>query len=237
MARTVVLTGATSGIGEQLLKKLLARSEIVIAVARHASTLPETSNLKRVNCDLSRPAEVVSVFDSLAVAHPKISLLINNAAVQHPQSFASNVMSSEHLEAELNVNLLAPALITRSLAQAMRQNQGARIVNVSSGLALAPKAETGLYCASKAGLHSLSLSMRSQLQPLGISVVEIFLPLVDTPMTQGRGTGKLSADTAATLVLSAADGPRDEVYVGKTRILPVLARFSPRLLQRFMRAL
>jgi uncharacterized oxidoreductase len=232
--KTIVLTGATSGIGLELLHLLLNQGHHVIAVSRQAAKLQPVPNLQRYACDLARPDEVETVFRRIVAEHSSISVLINNAAVQHSASFVSQALTVETLIEECHVNLLAPALITHLLLPVLTKNDQSVIVNVSSGLAFAPKAETGLYCASKAGLHSLSQSLRYNLQSPGIAVSEVILPLVDTPMTRGRGSSKISANIAASAILQAMETQKPEIFVGKARLLPLLARFSPRLLQKIM---
>lgn len=81
---------------------------------------------------------------------------------------------------------------------------------MSSGLALYPKTGAAVYCATKAALHSFSQSLRYQLEKTPVRVVEVILPLVETPMTEGRGRGKISAAQAVDAMVTGliADGMR-----------------------------
>lgn len=101
----------------------------------------------------------------------------------------------DHVEVirEAGLNLIAPALLVQAVLPAMLARGRGWIVNMSSGLAVFPKEDTALYCATKAGLSSLTTSLRWQVEGRGMAVAEVMLPLVDTPMTAGRGSGKLCA--------------------------------------------
>jgi uncharacterized oxidoreductase len=112
----------------------------------------------------------------------------------------------------------------------------ARIVFVTSGLALAPKSSSPVYCASKAALRSFTKSLRAQVRQAGggIQIQEALPPLVDTDMTRGRGKGKISAETAASQILFGIAKGRAEIDVGATALLRCILRLSPALGERIM---
>lgn len=226
--RTILLTGATSGIGAALCSLLLAQGHRVIAVSRHASRMEPRSTLSPVDCDLSDPGAVRAAMAAILSRHPDVGIVINNAAVQHPRPLTDLAFDPADAIDEANVNLVAPTLIAHAaLATLLATDRPTAIVNVGSGLAFHPKRDTGLYCASKAGLHSLSQSLRYQLEGTSVRVIEAILPLVDTPMTAGRGTGKLGADAAARAILAGMAKGRDEIFIGKARLLRVLDAVAP----------
>lgn len=232
----VVLTGATSGIGQHLLHRLLAAGHHVVAVSRRASTLDPHPALETLDCDLAEPDQVRAVMSEVVARHPRIDLLINNAALQYGVPLTAPDFDPEAMIAEVQINLVAPALLAHGLMGALeRAGLGAAIVNVSSGLACFPKRDTALYCATKAGLHSFSQSLRYQLEGTDIHVIEAVLPLVATPMTEGRGTGKIGADDAARAILDGIVRGRAEIHVGKARLLPILARVAPSFARRILK--
>lgn len=221
---TILLTGATSGIGKALEQQLNALGHRVIVVSRRASTA--TGAVAAYPCDLADPAAVVGMCEILKERHPEIRVIINNAAVQHDTPLAETKPAQVLEEAMLN--LVAPALIAQAFVAILRgRSEPSAIVNVSSGLAFFPKEATSLYCATKAGLHSLSQSLRYQCEGTRTLVCEAILPLVDTPMTEGRGTGKLAPETAARAIIAGIRTGRAEVYVGNRHIRP----FEPRQLR------
>lgn len=232
----VVLTGATSGIGSRLMAHLLAGGHRVIAVSRRASALDSHPALERIDCDLADLRSVRALVGELRQRHPRIDLLINNAALQYGLPLTAPGFDPDAMIAEATVNLVAPALLAQGLIGPLEAaGPGAAIVNLSSGLAYYPKRDTALYCATKAGLHSLSQSLRYQLEPCGIRVMVVILPLVATPMTQGRGSGKMDADAAARAILAGIARGRTEIHVGKARLLPLLLRIAPSIVQRMLR--
>lgn len=232
----VVLTGATSGIGSHLMARLLAGGHHVVAVSRRASALDPHPALERVDCNLADPLAVRTVMADLVPRHPRIDLLINNAALQYALPLTATGFDPDAMIAEAMINLVAPALLAHGLIGALEAaGPGAGIVNLSSGLAYYPKRDTALYCATKAGLHSFSQSLRYQLEPRGIRVMEVILPLVATPMTTGRGSGKMDADAAARAILAGVARGQDEIHVGKAWLLPLLMRLAPSIARRMLK--
>ncbi len=221
---TVLLTGASSGIGAALLPRLLDRGHTVVALARRAAHLPARPGLVPVTCDLSQLPSLPALAARLAADHPGLSVLINAAAVQHARPLTDPASSPAHLIEEASLNLAAPALLIQALLPTLLHQADGAIVNLSSGLATFPKAAGGLYSASKAGLSTT---------PLLVS--EVVLPLVDTPMTAGRGRGKISAEAAAVAILSGIDARRTMIRVGAARALPLIAALAPWLGRRLLR--
>ena len=112
------------------------------------------------------------------------------------------------------------------------------LLNVTSGLALTPKASAPVYCATKAGLRSFTTALRYQAEDRApnLRVGEIVMALVDTEMTTGRGRGKLSADQAAQAVIAGIERQeRGDIWVGNTRLLRIIQRLSPALAARMLR--
>lgn len=120
-----------------------------------------------------------------------INILINNAGVQYNYEFSNEENAHNLIEMELNINLVGPILLTSLFLPKLLQKKEAAIVNVSSGLGFVPKESAPIYCASKAGFHIFSKSLRYQLEKTDIKLFDIIPPLVDTEMTKGRGRGKI----------------------------------------------
>lgn len=233
---TIVLTGGTSGIGLALSARLAEAGHTIIVLARHASSLPPAPRLIAIDIDLADTVAVRQLGRQLAVAHPRISVLINNAALQYGKPLTDPDFDPARMESEVAINLTAPALLIHALLPALRTSgPRAAIVNVSSGLAVFPKQATALYCATKAALSNFTRSLRYQLQADGVLVSEVVVPLVDTPMTAGRGTGKITADAAAAAILAGITARRDVIHVGKARLLPVLSRLAPGIGHQMLR--
>lgn len=220
-----------------MLSQLLSGGHKVIAVSRTASALPTQDGLTRYDCDLADPKAVEAMASALVTKHPDIRIIINNAALQLPMRLDDPALATDMLIDEIAINVLAPTIIARAfMPHFTALAEPSAIVNVSSGLAFFPKTTTALYCATKAAIHSLSQSMRYQSEGSQMRVIEAILPLVDTPMTKGRGTGKLPADTAARTIIAGIRKGRDEVYIGKAQLLRILGRLAPFIPRRILKA-
>ena len=235
MSRRVLVTGGTRGIGAALVEALLARGDCVVATGRTAASMAEARvrwpTVQWEALDLAQPVAWPAWLEGLGAE--RFDLVILNAGIQVLRDFTDPGEGELAIEEELRVNLAAPMAMARALPAVLAP--GATVVFVTSGLALAPKRSSPVYCASKAGLRSFTKSLRAQWEPLGWNVTEALPPLVDTDMTRGRGSRKMSARDAARQMLDGIDAGRDEIDIGATRLLRALLRLSPALGERIMR--
>jgi len=239
-ASTILLTGATSGIGRALFEQLQKQGHQLLVVARNQERLlalqGDYENVVCYPCDLSSRSQIESLADKIAECHPELNVVINNAGVQFTPSLLDDDFDFDSIEYETTVNFLAPLWLSYLLLPTLLESkQQAGIINISSGLAFAPKTQSAVYCANKAALHSLSQSLRYQLSGKNVRVIETIMPLVDTPMTAGRGNGKISPNAAAQQIIEGVKKGQEEIYVGKAKLLPLLMRLSPVLVKGIMR--
>lgn len=237
---TILITGGTSGVGYELVSKLYAAGHHLIVIARNTEKLAalalELPGISVYDCDLADGAALGSALDAIAAAHPDLSIVINNAAIQYATRLTAADFDHDMMVREVATNLIAPVRISqRLLANLIRRGGRCAIVNVSSGLAFYPKTDSTLYCATKAALHSFSQSLRYQLEGTTVAVIEAILPLVDTPMTEGRGTGELPAAEAADRIIAGIERDQAEIYVGKAKLIPLLMRVAPSLLRKSLK--
>jgi uncharacterized oxidoreductase len=108
------------------------------------------------------------------------------------------------------------------------------IVNTTSGLAIAPRAGSPVYCATKAGLRSYTQALRAQLKGSKVHVLEALPPVVETKMTAGRNGGKMSAAECARQFVTAMERNADEANVGLVKLLQVVHSISPALARWIM---
>jgi len=232
----ILITGATEGIGHALTLKMLSLNNTIIAVGRNEERLRllglSSTRIIPFRCDLARLADLEQLTHFIEQQHPDLNILINNAGVQYNYGFDTEPHLLARIDHEVQVNLLAPLRLTALLLPVLKANDNAAIVHVSSGLALAPKRQAPVYCATKAALHSFSQALRYQLQQ--VRVFEILPPLVDTAMTEGRGKGKIAPEKVAEAFVKGFARNRYEIAVGKVRLLQLLLRVAPRLARRIM---
>jgi len=232
---TVLITGGTSGIGLELARRFHRAGNAVIVTGRNPAAL------ERARAELpGLIAEQVDMADLAGLAglierHPAINILVNNAAVQYNYELADPASGLGLIDEELTINLLGPLRLIKLLLPRLLASQAAAIVNVSSGLGIVPKQSAPIYCASKAAIHSFTRSLRWQLEGGPVKVFEIIPPLVETPMTAGRGRGKITPAALADEFWAGFVRDRLELRIGKTRLLFQLQRFAPALAERIMR--
>lgn len=243
--RTVLVTGAARGIGRALTRQLVAEGCRVAAVGRDAQALAdleaEHKGLVTVwPADLARADEVDRLVRDVPERLPNLTVLINNAGVQMTADVLADNPASLRtaFREEIAVNLEAVVALSTGLLPHLARQPLAAIVNVTSGLALAPKASAPVYCATKAAVRSFTRSLRYQCEDAGLKVrvVDAVMALVDTDMTRGRGARKMSPQDAAAEVLTGLQQGRDEIYVGRAKLLRLMMRLAPGFGERLMRA-
>ncbi|UOP01266.1 SDR family NAD(P)-dependent oxidoreductase [Kingella potus] len=204
----ILITGGTSGIGAALAAQLQSRGASVITCARSRPEHP-LHGVVYYRCDLASPAERADLVSRIRNEHPDTSVLINNAAIQHPLDFIGGEAQSLQttLAQELALNLEAPVALAAALLPLIAKQQQGAIVNITTALALAPKKSAPVYCAAKAGLHNFTRALRYQTETAAphVKIQEIVPPLVATRMTDGRGSGKITPEEAAAAIIRAIE--------------------------------
>lgn len=186
---TIVVTGGTSGIGRELVERFIGLGNTVVTCGRRKDRLEELRSrlpgLAVFSCDVADEAQRAAFVEWIAANHPAVNVLVNNAGVQLVTDLTRPV-DVARVRSEVETNFVAPLHLASLLAPLFAKKQGASIVNISSGLAFSPLALMPVYCATKAAVHSLTLSMRRQLRDLGIRVYEIAPPGVDSELGRER---------------------------------------------------
>jgi len=229
--KAIVISGGTSGIGREMVDQLASHNQLIV-VASNESKLNELikiyPKITPYPCHLADLDDVASIADLIAKNHPKIDLLINNAAVQFTPMFLDDDFRYETIQQEININFTSIcSLIYLLLPCLLDEKRRTVILNVNSALALTPKTNAAIYCATKGGLNIFSQSLRYQLESTNIRVLQAMMPLVDTPMTAGRGSGKISASKAATAIIHGIEKEIADHYIGKAKLLKLIYRLSP----------
>ena len=233
----ILITGATAGIGAALLQTFLDLDNEIIAVGRNQEKLKELSKADKriipIQCDVSRQEELEQLTLFVEQEHKDLNILINNAGIQYNYNFDKEGQLLHKVEQEINVNFLAPLKLIALLLPTLQLNDNSAIVNISSGLAIVPKAQAPVYCGTKAGLHIFSKSLRYQLDK--VKVFEIIPPIVDTAMTAGRGKGKISPQKLVDEFIKAFKKNKYEVNIGKVKLLRIIDRISPGIADSIMK--
>lgn len=182
----ILITGGASGIGLGLTKRFLQENNTVIICGRRAGKLKEVTDrypdvITKV-CDLSKETERIALFEWINTHHPDLNVLVNNAGIQNRVDIFSDKFYSDSL-IEIETNTTAPLHL---ISLFLKLKSLKTIMNVTSGLAFVALAKVPVYCATKAFLHSFTLSLRHLLKPRGIEVIEIIPPALNTDLG-GKG--------------------------------------------------
>jgi len=182
---TVLITGGASGIGFGLAEQFVQAGSTVIICGRREDKLREAQikypQLHIRACNLADPQERAALYEWTTTQFPTLNVLVNNAGIQ--QRFQLQQPPAwETIHNEIAINIDAPIHLSTLFIPHLLKQQQAFILNVSSGLAFSPLAFTPIYSATKAAVHSFTLSLRHQLSGTPITVVEIIPPSVDTDL-------------------------------------------------------
>lgn len=237
--KTILLTGATSGIGYEMATLLAADNHLMI-VGRNRGKLDEmkklSANIDVFEADLSVPQAGLKLSREIATHTDRLDLVIHNAAIQNEARLTDADFDPTLIAGEINTNLTSIIELTHGLLPLLQKSDAGLVCNINSGLALTPKTNSAVYCASKGGLNIFSQSLGYQFEGSGLRVCQAFLPLVDTPMTEGRGSGKISAAKAAQDILSGVAAGKTVINVGKVKLLRLILAVLPFVARRILKA-
>ncbi|MDQ4025807.1 MAG: SDR family NAD(P)-dependent oxidoreductase [Actinomycetota bacterium] len=215
--RTVLLTGATGGLGHAIARRLAAAGAHLVLSGRRGDVLVELANEiggEVAPADLSDPDAV----RALAGEHPDVDILVANAGV--PGSGRLTTYSEEQVERALHVNLHAPIILTHALVPRMVERGSGHLVFMSSLSGKTATAGSSLYNATKFGLRGFAGAMRAELHGTGVGVSAIFPGFIrdagmfaDANVTLPKGVGTKTPEQVAAATLRAIERNRGEVDV------------------------
>ena len=182
---TIFITGGGSGIGRGLAEAFHKLGNQVIISGRRAERLQATIDanpgMQAVALDITDPADIKAVAAKLIADHPGLNVLINNAGIMLPDG-AEGPVDDELASSTVETNLLGPIRMTSALIEHLKTRDGAVVANVTSVLGFVPLAIAAVYSATKAALHSYTLSQRYLLRDSKVSFIEIAPPWVRTEL-------------------------------------------------------
>jgi uncharacterized oxidoreductase len=223
---TIFITGGSEGIGRGLAEAFHQLGNQVIIAGRREAALQAACDanpgMRYYVLDVADPAQIAAVAKKAVADFPKLNCVIANAGVQRLYSFAGEDMPDDFLIAEeININLTGLIRTTTAFLPHLRKQENATVIHLSSGLAFIPLAACAVYCATKAAIHSFTMSLRHQYRNTGVKFVELIPPRVDTTLGGGSGNIPFSM-TVPDFVAAAMNGfasGADEVPVGHAKNL------------------
>jgi len=202
---TILITGGGSGIGRALAHRWNALGNHVIVAGRRREVLEEAiagrENMSAIELDIDDPAAIRDFARRVTQQHPALNILVNNAGIMREEDLTA---ARDLSDAEMTVttNLLGPIRLIDALVDHLSAQPDAAIVNMTSGLAFVPLPRASTYSATKAAMHSYTVSLREQLAAR-VEVIEVAPPAVRTDLTPGQSTreGYMSLDAFADEVI------------------------------------
>lgn len=185
---TILMTGGGSGIGEALAHRFHDRGDTVIIAGRRQEALEKAAagrdRIHTMILDVEDPAAVDAFAKKVLADFPSLNVLFNNAGIMKLEDLTSRRDLAD-AEATLAINILGPIRLTNALVGHLTSQPDAAIVTVTSGLAYVPLVAAPTYSASKAAMHSYTVSLRTQLAGK-VEVIELAPPGVQTELTPGQ---------------------------------------------------
>jgi len=192
-----LVTGGGSGIGfgivEQLIKNGCAK---IIITGRTEETLKKAQSkysdkIDYLVSDAGSPADRAKLFEQINSRYQNLNVLVNNAGIQRRVSLAEDNAPWSERVTELEINLNGPVhLCSLFIPLLLKQTKPAAIINVTSGLAFVPFPSGPVYSATKAALHSFTMSLRYSLEKTHVRVVELAPPAVKTNLGGSHSFGE-----------------------------------------------
>ena len=234
---TILITGGATGIGFSLAETFVKAGNEVVICGRREDKLKEAKRklpqLHITVCDLSKESKRKFLYEWVCSNFSDINILVNNAGIQRMIDFKRGVNELYFGEDEIEVNLKACIHLSALFTPLFLQKEEAAIVNISSGLGFVPIAIMPVYCATKAAVHSFTMSLRHQLRDTSVKVFEVIPPIVDTELDKGARGHRGQEDRGippvevAKATMKALESNQYEIPVGMAENLRTGSRTNP----------
>ncbi len=234
---TILITGGSRGIGLGMAKEFLAANNKVIITGRNMDKLQkakdELSDLTIIQSDVSDPDSVQKLYDQVSKDFPDLNVLINNAGVMATIDLQNHALSSDELTRELDINVKGTIWMNDAFLPLLKKNKNSATVTVSSGLGFVPLPISPIYCATKAALHSYTLSLRAQLSNTDVKVFELAPPATETDILDSfeaedmEGVSMMTVEAMVSDFLKGFAKDKLEICPGQASQLKFMSRFFP----------
>jgi len=218
---TVLITGGGSGIGRALAEALhQLGNEVIIAGRRkrHLQAVVEANpGMEFIALDVRDAKGIAASAKTLIAKYPKLNILFNNAGIMLADDLSANIDDDQAVNI-VETNLLGPIRLTGALIEHLKKQENALILNNSSILGYVPLSFVGVYSATKAAIHSYSLSLRNKLAGTSVRVQEIVPPWVRTELMNSQDQIlAMPLDDFISETITALESEAPEVLVERAR--------------------
>ena len=224
MIKSVLVTGASSGIGRDVVRQLCARGLAVVATGRDAerlAALRQETGCYAASFDLSQPEAPAELYAAAraALGGPP-DALVNNAGFNRRKGPVTDITAVE-LDAHMAVNFRAAALLCREAMRDMMTRKAGHIINVVSTVVWHKAEHYSVYCASKCALHGFTACLIKEARPHGIKVTGVYPGGTDTPFRALERPDYMKSESAARMIVDTLFVP-DDVVVHELTFRPMV---------------
>ena len=253
--KVVVVTGAGSGMGRELVLQLIAKGAHVAAIDFNEKTLKETaafvnssaSNVSLHVLNVADAAAVAALPDSVLAVHGLVDAVINNAGIIQP-FVRVNDLSFEAIHKVMDVNFFGLLAMTKAFLPHLMKRPEAHIINVSSMGGFLPVPGQSVYGASKAAVKLLTEGLYAELRETNVRVSVVFPGAINTNITANSGVHMempkgakasdyktLASPEAAQIILKGIENNELRIYVGSdSKFMNFLYRLAPTFATNFI---
>jgi uncharacterized oxidoreductase len=222
---TVLITGGATGIGFALAESFVKLGNKVIVCGRRMDKLEDAKrrlpSLIVRQCDVSKEGDRRALYEWVEKEFNDLNLLVNNAGIQRRIDFTKGTEDLLRQEDEIDINFKAQVYLAARFVPLLSRQKEAAIVNVSSGLGFVPLTVFPIYSATKAAIHSFTMSLRFQLRKTSVKVFEVIPPTVHDTELKGKPIEKaewsVPSSEVAEAVVKGLEGDVLEIAVGPSK--------------------
>src|SRR6202047_1813804 len=236
-SNTILITGGGSGIGYELTKQLTALGNTILITGRNQAQMDRAKaafpKIHTFRSDVSDPKAIATLYEEVTKQFPELNILINNAGIMRKINIHDKAGSLEDITREIEINLSGPIRMVKQFLPHLKTKSEAAIMNVSSGLAFVPLPISPVYCATKAGLHSFTESLRVQLKNTKVKVFELAPPATQTGLLGAfnsedmKGVSIMKLEDMVKVAVKGMQTDRFEIRPGQANQLKMMSRIAP----------
>jgi uncharacterized oxidoreductase len=233
-SNTILITGGASGIGFELTKQLTALGNKILITGRDQAKMDRAKaafpKIHTFQSDVSDPEAIATLYEQVTKQFPEI----NNAGIMRKINVHDKAGSLEDITREIEINLSGPIRMVKQFLPHLKTKSEAAIMNVSSSLAFVPLPISPVYCATKAGLHSFTESLRVQLKNTKVKVFDLAPPATQTELLGGdfdvedmKGASVMTVEDMVRVAVKGMQTDRFEIRPGQAKQLKMMNRLAP----------
>ncbi len=236
-SNTILITGGASGIGYELTKQLTALGNKILITGRDQAKLDRVKavfpKIHTFRSDVADPKAIATLYEEVTKQFPELNILINNAGIMRKINVHDQAGSLDDITREIEINLNGPIRMVKQFLPHLKSKLEAAIMNVSSGLAFVPLPISPVYCATKAGLHSFTESLRVQLKNTKVRVFELAPPATQTELLGHfssedlKGTSVMTVEDMVKVAVRGMQSDQLEIRPGQANQLKIMSRVAP----------